>query len=537
MRDSERLIVGCAFFAVAIGSIVLLWPVLFAPVTADDRYWFIEVPARANLSYLGAMRLTINEIPAWLETGRVAPLAFLARRIMLLGSFKFSVATSTPLVLSQGIAKLLLFLVGIGSCLAFVKSLRWRAEGGRLVGVGGRRLTVIGVALVPLVAAGAQAHTQFRNGWISYPVLTYSAVTVVFGSGALVAWSARRVAEQRRGAVPVGIAAMILLGIALNISYELYYIAFPLGLAVLLMFPYSPQKSDPRTWRARALIGGTLSVSFISVFVAIRQLIAAQCAIAECYVGTSLSLGRGVLTTLWNNFFSSVPGLSHDRFLADLEAFGSLSRWPDPATIAVVLVALLIMGGVLVAWKALSRTGEPGDSDVVAERRLLLATSGTALGVGIAGALIMSLSVQAQEVIPSVGFPYRHTVLTWTACALSLMTFALALSLTTNGWLRWATPVALVALIVLASSFSLPRNLVSNQVYHNVAANRAIADIHWEVVTGDRSELGDERRCQSLHRAGESINNPWLKNRLEPAADRVFRRLYNLPYCSTWSQT
>jgi hypothetical protein len=193
--------------------------------------------------------------------------------------------------------------------------------------------------------------------------------------------------------------------------------------------------------------------------------------------------------------------------------------------------------GVLAVWKTLSGIGEPGASDVEAEKRLLLATSGTALGVGLGGALIMSLSVQAQEVIASVGYPYRHTVLTWTACALSLVTLALALSMTRSPTVRLAIPIALVTVMILAASFSLPRNLVSNQLYRTLPASRAIADIHWEVVAGDRSELGDERRCQTLERAEKSINNSWLEERLEPAADEVFRWLNNLPYCSTWSDT
>lgn len=534
MLSRRRWVLAGALIALGGAAVLLLWPVLFSPVTADDRYWFIEVPARTDLSFLEAIRTSIREIPAWLETGRVAPLAFLARRVMLLGSFKFSVAASTPLVATQGIAKLLLFLVGMASCLAFVTSLRWRAEGGRLVRVGARQLTVIGVALVPLVASGAQAHTQFRNGWISYPVLTYGAITVVFGSGALVAWCTRRVTERRRGAVWIGIVSMILLGTALNTSYELYYVAFPLALAVLLVFPYAPHRKDHAATRARLIVGGTLSLTFISVLLAIRQLISAQCAARDCYVGTEPSLGGKVLVTLWNNFFTSIPGVSHSRFLAELDELGQSWRWPDPATIAVILVGVLIAGGVLAVWKAMSDTGEHGDSDVMAERRLLLATSGTALGVGVGGALIMSLSVQAQEVIASVGLPYRHIVLTWTAIALSLVTLALALSRTRSPTVRWAIPFVLVALIILASSFSLPRNLVSNQVYHTLAANRAIADIHWEVVAGDRGDIGDERRCQTLERAEAAINNAWLEARLEPATDQIFRRLYGVPYCSTW---
>jgi hypothetical protein len=515
--------------------VILLWPVLFAPVTADDRYWYLEVPDQTQLSYLEAVQLSINEIPRWLDTGRVAPLAFLARRILLLSTFKFSVATSTPLFVSQGLAKVLLLASGIASCLAFVRSLRWRSSDARLIRIGARQLTMIGVALIALTAVGAQAHSQFRNGWISYPALTYGAVTVVFGSGALVAWSARRVAEHRRGAIPIGITAMVVLSVALNVSYELYYVAVPLGLAALLVFPYSGRRGDPAARRARVLIGGTLTLGFITVFLWLRQIIAARCALAECYVGTELSLNRRVLPTLWNNFFTSVPGLSHERFLADLEEFGASSRWPDPATTGVVLTAVLLAFAVLVVWMLLSTPTKETEAAIVgAQQRLLIAASTVVLGVGIGAALLMSLSLQAQEVIASIGFPYRHTVLTWTAIALAVTLLSLAFTLTGSPLRRRLAPLALVSVMIVAIAFGLPRNLVSNQVYRNLAGNRAIADIHWEVVTGDVNENGDLRRCQTYDRAEASISTSWLGTRLMPAADSLFRTLYKVPYCSIW---
>ena len=536
MPKPKSWVVTGAVVAVGVGTILLLWPVLFSPISADDRYWFIEVPAETDLSFSQTIRLTIQEIPAIWDTGRFTPLGFLARRVMLLASFRFSVATAAPLAATQGIAKLLLFLLGIGCCIAFVKSLRWRAEPGRLVGVGDHKLMFIGVALAPLVAAGAQAHSQFRNGWISYAVLTYGAVSIVFGAGALVAWCTRRLAERRRGAVFIGILSMTVLGIALNTSYELYYVAFPVALAVVLLFPFSPLRRDPNEKRAKAIIGGTLSLVFISFFLGIRQIISTHCATTDCYVGTDPALGRRVLGTFWNNFLTSIPGLSHRRFLADLDEMGQSTRWPDPATIAIIVVGVLTVGGILVVWWRMRGAGEAARADAQAERRLLLMISVVAFCVGVGGALIMSLSVQAQELIVAVGYPYRHTVLTWTACALSLVTLALALSLKPSPVLRWASPLLLVTAIVLASSFGLPRNLVSNQSYVALAGNRAIADIHREIVIGDRSELGDQRRCESLERAEEYINSAWLKGRLEPAADKVFRQLNRLPYCSTWSE-
>lgn len=536
MHSRRSWILTGALLAVSTGSLLLLWPVLFSPVAADDRYWFVENPVRTDLSMIEAVRYSFRETPTWLNLGRIAPLAFLARRVMLLATFKFSVATSTPIYVSQGLGKLFLLCLGLAACLAFVKSLRWRTESGVLVGMARRQILLIGVAMVPLVAAGSQAHTQFRNGWISYPVLTYGALTVVFSAAALVAWCTRRVAERRRGAVVVAVISMALLGIALTTSYELYYVAFPLSIAVLFIFPYSPEKGDLDARRARIIVGGTLTLVFMSFLLGIRRLIAEACATGDCYVGTNVSFGPKLGATLWNNFFSSIPGSSHTRFLAELEELGQSARWPDSATPALVIVATLVVGGVVAAWMTLAK-GAQSNSEVTAQRRLLLAVSGVAGLVGVGGALIMSVSTQAQDVIESVGFPYRHTVLTWVSISLAIVSLAFAAAMSSWRHASWVAPVILVGLTFAAASFSLPRNLVSNQVYRVIPANQAIEDIHWEVIAGDRSDLGDARRCETLERAEESITNPWLTNRLVPAADAVFRRLNNLPYCSTWSGT
>jgi hypothetical protein len=157
------------------------------------------------------------------------------------------------------------------------------------------------------------------------------------------------------------------------------------------------------------------------------------------------------------------------------------------------------------------------------------------IAVAVGSALIMSLSVQAHEIIHSIGVPYRHTVLTWTAVALALILIARAIELLTNRTAALVTVTVVALAMVAASTFTLPRNLVSAQAYRITPAHRALSDIHWEVVAGDLHEEGDVRRCQSFDRAEAAIRNSWLVHRLEPAADQVFRQIYSRPYCSTWS--
>ena len=148
----------------------------------------------------------------------------------------------------------------------------------------------------------------------------------------------------------------------------------------------------------------------------------------------------------------------------------------------------------------------------------------------------MSLSAQAQELIHSVGLPYRHTVLAWVSLSLGIVLALRAVELSVSSIGSLVTVTALAAIVVVASIFTLPRNLVSAQAHRNSPQNQAIADIHWEVVAGDLNAGGDERRCQSFENTEAVMSNPWLTERLQPTADTVFRRIHHVPYCSTWSR-
>ena len=223
------VLAGCVLFS--------LWPALFAPIAADDRYWMLDTPARFQGSYSDVITGTWDDTPAFLTRGRLAPLGRLARRLLGLAVFDLAHLTSSSFVAFQGLSKLLLLAAGVAGCLAFAKVLRWRSADGELVAAGRASLTVIGIATSGLIAAGVQAHSQFRNGWISYPSLTYTTIAIVFGSAAIAVVTARRIANEKRGAVALGLLVAIGLAIILNWFYELNYVGLPLSLFALFAFP------------------------------------------------------------------------------------------------------------------------------------------------------------------------------------------------------------------------------------------------------------------------------------------------------------
>ena len=496
----------------------------------------MDTPARFQGSYSNVITGTWDDTPAFLSRGRLAPIGRLVRRLLGLAVFDLAHLTSSSFVTFQGLSKLLLLAAGVAGCLSLVKVLRWRSADGELVAAGRASLTAIAIATSGLIAAGVQAHSQFRNGWISYPSLTYTTIAIVFGSAAIAVVMARRIAEEKRGAVALGLLVAIGLAIILNWFYELNYVGLPLSLFALFAFPLTPSSRKPHERRGRLVVGGGLLISWLALFALTRVLVSNACRGDDCYEGTTLSLGSQLLRTVWNNLLSSLPGSSRTQFLVDLESLDSAYLWSDSTSGQLWIVSVALGASVWLGWRWASSRWPRSTDEARSEARLLGLASVGAFGVGLASAFVMSLSAQAQELVHSAGLPYRHTVLAWVSLSLGIVLALRAVEMSVSSIGGLVAITALAAIVVVASIFTLPRNLVSAQAYRNSPSNQAIADIHWEVVAGDMNAGGDERRCQSFENAEAVMNNAWLTERLQPTADTVFRRIYHVPYCSTWSR-
>ena len=522
------VLAGCALFS--------LWPVLFAPITADDRYWLIDTPARFDGSYLNVITGTWGDTPEFLTRGRLAPIGRLVRRLLLLATFDFSHLTSSSVIAFTGMSKLLLLAAGVGCCLAFVKALRWRSADGELVAVGRASLTVTAVAMVGMIGAGVLAHSQFRNGWVSYPSLTYTTISIVFGSAALAVTAARRIADEKRGAIALGLLVAIGLAVILNWFYELNYVGLPLSLFALFAFPLARSSRKAHERRGRLVVGGGLAISWLALFALTRVLVSNACIGDDCYAGATLSLGPQVIGTVWNNLLSSLPGTSGNQFLVDLESLDSGYLWNDSTPGQLWIVSFALGAAVWLAWRWASARWPRSAEETKNEARLLGLAALGAVVVWVGAALVMSLSAQAQELIHSVGLPYRQAALAWVSLSLGIALAVRAIELSVPSKGGFVAVTALASLIVVASVVTLPRNLVSAQAYRNAPANQAIAEVHWEIVAGDLNPGGDERRCQSFENAEAAISSPWLTDRLEPTADEVFRSINRVPFCTTWSR-
>ena len=523
-------------------AIALLFPVLASPLNADDRYWYLLIGARADGSVLEVLAWTWEHVTYEVQAGRLASLAGLERRLAGMGVIEAAVATSTPLVVYQALVKLTLFAGGILSCLAFVRSLRQRDQDGRLVRASTSTFWLTGIAGMLALAAGAQAHSQFRNGWTSYPVFTYSAVIFIFGSVALLLWLSRLVAERSTPMAVLAVVVLLVLAVATNLSYELIYPAVPVAAVALAVTPVTDRTRQAVGRRAKLLTGAAYLGGFTVVFVAIRLYLADLCSTSDCYTGVQIHLGERVLRTAIINLVTAVPGFGNTELRADLDAVGLADRYPvGPGTWSVA-VGSAVIAVLLIIWWATSRNQatvrvDAADTALASNRRiearLLIVGAGLCLLVAFGTAAIMSLSIQAQQVITAPGQPYRNTMVTWMALAFGavLMTRGLTLILPRRVSLIAWTALALV--VGTLAALTLPNNLMALRASRiGLAATEAV---NWEVVQGDVTSGSDARRCDLFERLKDEPIADRARTAIYQNANAAFEHYHGQPFCSDYS--
>jgi hypothetical protein len=455
---------------------------------------------RAEGSALEVFQWSWEHISVEVQSGRLAPLAGFERRLVGMAVIEAAVATSIPVVVYQALVKLLLAGSGLLSCLAFVRSLRWRDADGRLVRAGRRTLLLVGVGGMVTLAVGAQAHSQFRNGWTSYPVFTYGAVIFVFGSVALLLWLTRLAAKGSKATAVTAVVVLLLLAVATNLSYELVYPAVPVAAAALAIVPVTDRAHRSAGRRAKLLTGSAYLGAFTVIFIAIRLYLADACARIECYEGAQLDLGPDTVRTVLYNLVTAIPGAGGTETLADLDAVGWADRYPVLPSMWSVTVGLGAVAALLLAWWAtrrdepVLRSGDPvGHDSRRAEAVLLAVGAGLSLLVAFGTAAVMGLSGQAQEIITEPGTAYRNTMVTWTALALALVLVVCSARIVLprrGGIVAWAS---LAVVIGTVGALTLPGNLMATRA--NRIGLAVPEEINWEVALGDTTPGSDARRC------------------------------------------
>lgn len=531
-RVAIGLTIGCA--------VLILLPVLAAPITADDRYWFLWTSAVSDGSLPKLLGFSWDRLPWRIEAGRVNVLNEVERRVTALGITDLAVGTSTPIPVYLGFLKLMLFGGGIATVVAFVRSLRWRAAGGTLVRASRRTLVLVTVAGTLTVAVGVQAQLPHRNGWTAYPVLTYGAVISIFGTVALLLWLTRLVATGSRRITIAAVVVLVLLGLVTNFRYELVFTAVPVAAVALAIIPVTARADRAAGRRAKLITGAAYFGSFVPLFIAIRIYLAHVCAQGSCYTGvrTELSL-RAVRATVYG-LISSVPGAGRNELLADLDRVGWASRYPVLPTWWSVLVGIGAIAAMLILWRALQHDRSPSaDLGNVVERPgeqrraeaiLLAVGAGLSLLVAVVAATVLGIASRSQDVLVTPGIPYRNAVVTWTGLAFCLVLVVVAVGILGSRRGALLTWGALAAGVGLVAAVFLPPNLMA------LRASRITYEfteaINWEFVKGDPTPEGEARRC-ALYAAISGRTLGYAERAFRQQTNPAYEAVHGRPFCSS----
>jgi hypothetical protein len=514
-------------------SLFIFLPTMSAPLEADDRYWYLNVSGAAFDSHWDIFTESVAEIPETLRDGRVAPLAFAARRSLGRLTTQVAIAATIPIAVVHGVAKLALLLASILIVFGFMRALRWRSGDGSAEPLRPDTIRRVMVFFVALLVVGSQTHAPFRNGWVSFPVLTYGAVIVVFGTMAATLWAARQLTHVTGGKLLLVASGVALLGAGLNLTYELYYIVVPLVPLSLFLIPLADNRQAER--RARKLVSVIYLASFAVVFAWLRVLITRSCSAGTCYAGVEPALSTDTLTTAFRNMASAIPGVAGaEQVSAQALDMGMNSAWAMPLSASLSLAGPLL--AIAMVWLMSRRdafesgTNETNEADNY-ETRTLIRAGMISLLVAVGAAGIMALSAQAQDVVTSTGFPHRNAVVSWASLALLISLLMGGLSLRTGKLMPTLLAAGLVAWL---GAVTLPVNAAAVHLYRIDPRVQVIERIHWEVVLGDPSTRGDTRRCTLYAQAEDSIFTAWVDTSMKRGARDTFQHYHGRPFCSTW---
>ena len=146
---------------------------------------------------------------------------------------------------------------------------------------------------------------------------------------------------------------------------------------------------------------------------------------------------------------------------------------------------------------------------------------------GFGAAAVMSLSQRAQEDMSEIGSLFRHSVVTWTGIAFALVLLVLAVGLVRP---RLATPSLLALGLVMAVLVATKLPADARTMAANAARMRPTTNVFAEVVRGDTSDVGNQRRCRILRAVDREMSTFYARS-VRRTSQRAFERYSHVPFC------
>ncbi|MGW5238094.1 hypothetical protein ACWEOW_04110 [Monashia sp. NPDC004114] len=496
---------------IVVGTLGLLLPWIFAPVLSDERYHYAAAPARMNDNVFGVLPWVINDIQWRLEAGRIAPVGALEQHVTYLLGMQFTFASGLPLFVVHGLIKGVLLAAVVGSFVLLVRQLKRR--GGASLDRGTQsRMTLVFTMLLVL---GITTTSPGRNGWTTFVVLCIGGIVLMFLVGAAALWVLRRWDGWGLLGRSLAGAGLLVLGIAVMLSYELHWAAIPF--AVVLVASIGPARR-----RSRALIIGLLAGGWLAAVVATRLIIGAN--VRDVYPGLSVDLSGPVAKVFGLQLLNAVPGTGVPYAFHNVSG-GLPDPWPFTGT--GWLWGLVLGLGLVVALRGASQ--RPALAAVEDRQPLLLLAA--ALGTSsLAAAAILSVSAQSHEIVRFPGATYRGTPWIW-ACAAGLLAVFLVLPrertrLTDQAVVRGLAVVALLAGVVVwpadVSEVAVARQNDGVMIWERAQS---------ELITGSSDPVAVAHRCLIADQARTWAGSSSYRRAYLQLYAQAFVHQWHRPWC------
>ena len=515
----------------------LLGPILAQPIGADDTYWILISGPSNGGSTLDAF---FNELArtgdTTLSQPRFAQFSYAVRRSSSIAIFELAMAWGIAPGALWTLVRAVLLAASVIVVVWFLALLRWNDRQGRESRLQRRHLIWFALAL-PLVAAmGATAQVvNTINGWIDYPVLTYSSVAIIFGFAGLALATYRALINAHAWwHWAGGVGAFVGLAVILNNSYEIYWVAAPLAILVVSAAAFRRATADRAARRAYWVFNASFVGAFLVNFVYYRYLVSEwDCVQSECYPGSQVALDRAAAVSIAKNLIGALPLVHRSIAKEDAVAIGM----PDLPWVSVSSVVASVIAAACVVF--LARRLAPRSSRSLVEpahdggaAHILAVVSIAGVGVALGVAIITGVNARAPELMSGSLMPYRTGYTTWLSLSLSAIAVAQLVVTKSPQWLaRTLASVMLVSCVgVLAVAY--PQNQVSAVANRIDPAAEVVNRIHWEASLGDPSAAGDARRCEAFEDHVRARGESSYAMRTLSAADRAFRFYHGAPFCS-----
>lgn len=520
--------------SVVYGAVLLaiMAPVLVHPIGADDSYWILASGPAYDGSILQGMLAELSRTgdPSGTQA-RFAQLSYAMRRGSAIAILELAIRLGVAPWAIWSLARIVLLAISIVVVIWFLRRVRWFDRTGAEQRLSTASVTMIGLSLPLVVALGATTQSVSSiNGWLEYPLLTYPAVAIVFGTAALVL-VLHEALERTTRPWQWGLLAAALAGlaVALNNSYEIYWVAVPLAALVLVGAAWRRPRSEGSRRALGVTLGGFFGVFAVN-FAIYRSLISTwNCDERECYPGSQVELSLSTGFSVVKNVIGALP-LVHRPLANEDAAEAGLAAIPW-ATATSVLLAVIAVAVLAVLVRLTARRAET-ETAAAPERGVLLLVGLSGLGVALGSALITGINQRAPQLMGETWMPYRTGYVTWFGLSLAIIVLVRLIMIVASP--RQSLVVALAALTAVAGvvAVSYPQNESSTRANRLLPANEVVNRVHWEVALGDLSEAGDLRRCVAITDHIEARGDDSYPMRTLIGADRAFRFYHGQPFCT-----